>query len=132
MGESTIVLLLLSYALVVCVLSGPAQPILVKQPMKCVERVNSAVRSCKCFRGNLDSSYDMCALNGVIMAYKIRWKNGVYSKWFVPRLNDIVLRRNLYSRRCNFAEKKELTRVWTWFYSHTHKYLLCRFNDYKV
>lgn len=94
--------------------------------VECEEHVMGPRRNCECFgdRGNAD--YDLCALNGIIAAYQIKWGNGKFSKWFVPRLNDINHAKNLFYRRCYPKEKVQHHRYWTYFYSHTHRYILCK------
>jgi len=100
--------------------------------VNCRQLISSPKRSCKCFKNKGNSDYDLCSLNGIIAAYQIKWKNGKFSKWFVPRLNDLNTKRNLYYRRCHPFEKTQPTRAWTYFYSHTHKYILCKIASTKV
>ena len=105
------------------------QNTIAKRYVHCKEKTSGPRRNCKCFKNKGNADYDLCALNGIIAAYQVKWVNGLYSKWFVPRLNDISQKRNLFYRRCYPKEKVQYHRMWTYFYSHTHKYIVCRISS---
>jgi len=125
-------LLLLLFIVVHCILvtsqQSPQQSKnrLVRKYVNCKEVESNPRRNCKCFKARGNADYDLCALNGIIAAYQVKWRNGKYSKWFVPRLNDVNSKRNLFYRRCYPEERLQKHRVWTYFYSHQHKYILCK------
>lgn len=95
---------------------------------KCKEVTRRAVfrRECGWETGlyrNLDHYY----LNGRIIAYKIQWFNGSWSGWYVPGVNDIDGKVNVYRHSCRHFPWKlnSVRKIWSYFYDHTHKYILC-------
>jgi len=66
----------------------------------------------------LSLEVDSAVKGGNIVAYKIQWGTGSWSGWYVPGVNDIDWKYN--------TDTGKLRRVWTYFYSHTHSYVICK------
>ncbi|WAR14593.1 hypothetical protein MAR_004698 [Mya arenaria] len=70
---------------------------------------------------------DLVIEKGRIVAYQIQWFNGGWSTWYVPGLNDIDWKFNIYAKTCDLTSKaNSMRRVWSYFYDHNHKYILCK------
>lgn len=100
-------------------------------PISCKRYTESPKKNCTCFRAKLSSAYDMCSLNGIIVAYKTRSTTGEH-KWFVPPFNFLIKNRKLYYRRCQKKESVSLHRLWTYFYSHWHKHVFCKIKSKEI
>lgn len=86
-------------------------------------------RTLKCeWKIGLYRNIDNLMLKGTIAAYQIRWFSGGWSGWFVPGFNDLDGKFNPYRVSCGSFPKKSNTmrRMWSYFYDHTHKYILCQ------
>lgn len=86
-------------------------------------------RTLKCeWKIGLYRNIDNLMLKGTIAAYQIRWFSGGWSGWFVPGFNDLDGKFNPYRVSCgNFPKKSNtMRRMWSYFYDHTHKYILCQ------
>ncbi|KAK3105300.1 hypothetical protein FSP39_021867 [Pinctada imbricata] len=91
----------------------------------CREVTRRATRDCR-WKAGLYRNVDFVALRGRIIAYQIRWFNGRWSGWFVPGINDADGKFNPYRGRCSLRlEAKSMRRVWSYFYDHEHKFILC-------
>ncbi|XP_041379003.1 uncharacterized protein LOC121391427 [Gigantopelta aegis] len=91
----------------------------------CKEVTERPTRDCRWAAG-LYPFVDHLVKGGRIVAYQIRWFNGHWSHWYVPGVNDVDGKFNLYSRSCSIPYKaKTMRRMWSYFYDHTHKYILC-------
>ncbi len=88
---------------------------------RCTVKTSGASRNSLWHRG-MSANVDQDVLNGEIIAYQIRWFNGRWSGWYVPGVNDVDTKVN----RNNSAKNNTLRRVWSYFYDHTHKYIICR------
>eukprot|EP00731_Ephydatia_muelleri_P025230 Em0017g313a len=76
---------------------------------------------------NLNGAMDYQVLKGKIVAYKIQWFNGAWSDWFVPGYNDIDYKFNPAAMSCSVPyEANSMRRMWSYFYDHTHLYILCQ------
>ncbi|WAR24435.1 hypothetical protein MAR_038104 [Mya arenaria] len=72
---------------------------------------------------------DLVIEGGRIVAYQIQWFNGGWSKWYVPGLNDIDTKFNINAKKCSMSYlANSMRHMWSYFYDHTHKYLVCRPN----
>lgn len=94
----------------------------------CREVIRSARYSRECgWHAGLYRNVDQFYLKGRIAAYKIRWFSGKWSNWFVPGVNDIDIKFNVHSRYCRDfkVNRKSMRRWWSYFYDHTHKFILC-------
>ncbi|XP_041347366.1 uncharacterized protein LOC121367323 [Gigantopelta aegis] len=92
---------------------------------KCKEVTERATRDCRWVAG-LYPFVDHLVKRGRIVAYQIRWFNGRWSSWYVPGVNDVDGKFNPYTRRCSVPYmSKSMRRMWSYFYDHTHKYILC-------
>uniref|UniRef100_A0A8W8HLG5 Uncharacterized protein n=1 Tax=Magallana gigas TaxID=29159 RepID=A0A8W8HLG5_MAGGI len=93
---------------------------------KCTEVVKPRTSKCEWHIG-LYSNMDYVMLNGKIAAYQIQWFNKKWSEWFVPGVNDLDGKFNIKPVTCGSFPKKGNTmrRMWSYFYDHTHKYILC-------
>lgn len=65
----------------------------------------------------LGRSVDQAVKGGRIVAYQIQWGGGTWSPWYVPGVNDIDTKFN--------TGTSTLRRVWSYFYDHNHKYIIC-------
>ena len=65
----------------------------------------------------LNENVDYALLGGKIVAYQIQWSNLAWSPWYVPGYNDIDIKFN--------PTPKTLRKFWSYFYDHTHRYILC-------
>jgi hypothetical protein len=94
----------------------------------CKEITRGPQRSRECgWHAGLYTNVDQFYLKGRIAAYKIRWSGGSWSSWFVPGINDIDIKFNVYGRYCRHfkVNPKSMRRWWSYFYDHTHKFILC-------
>ncbi len=66
----------------------------------------------------LDSNIDTQLAGGKIAAYRILWSGGFWSSWFVPGVNDLDWKFN--------TDTMFPRRVWSYFYDHSHEYIICR------
>ena len=75
---------------------------------------------------NLDTAIDYQVLKGKIAAYKIQWSTGTWTDWIVPGYNDIDYKFNLNGMTCSVPyEANTMRHLWSYFYDHTHLYILC-------
>lgn len=84
----------------------------------CTEVSNEAATNDVRWYKGLSLEVDQAAKGGNIVAYKIQWGNGTSSGWYIPGVNDIDWKYN--------TDTGKLRRVWTYFYSHTHSYIICK------
>lgn len=93
---------------------------------KCIEVVRPRTLQCQWHIG-LYNNMDYLMLKGKIAAYKILWFSGAWSGWFVPGVNDLDGKFNINPVTCGgFPQKgNTMRRMWSYFYDHTHKYILC-------
>ncbi|KAL5479809.1 hypothetical protein EMCRGX_G023389 [Ephydatia muelleri] len=76
---------------------------------------------------NLNGAMDYQVLKGNIVAYKIQWSNGAWTDWFVPGYNDVDYKFNPAAMSCSVPyEANSMRRMWSYFYDHTHLYILCQ------
>ena len=74
----------------------------------------------------LDRTMDYQVRKGRIAAYKIKWFSGRWSGWYVPGINDIDYKYNKHPKSCRIPYKRDTLRLmWSYFYDHTHKYIIC-------
>ncbi|VDI12456.1 Hypothetical predicted protein [Mytilus galloprovincialis] len=93
---------------------------------KCTEVTRGPTRDCR-WPAGLNMQVDQIAAGGKIAAYKIRWFGGSWSGWVVPGYNDMDWKINLVNIRCSMPYKaNSLRRVWSYFYDHTHKFIVCK------
>lgn len=91
----------------------------------CREIQRSRTRDCR-WKAGLSTNVDQTILRGEIVAYKIQWFNGRWSGWYVPGVNDIDHKYNTRAQTCSVPLRaRSLRRVWSYFYDHTHKYIIC-------
>lgn len=92
----------------------------------CTEVTSKATRDCR-WHANNNRRADEAILHGTVIAYKIQWFNGAWSDWFVPGQNDVDWKFNRSARKCSVpVYANSLRRVWSYFYDHTHKYIICK------
>ena len=92
----------------------------------CVEVTRGPTFDCR-WPAGLNLNVDQIVLHGDIVAFKIRWFSGAWSGWYVPGVNDIDGKFNTASRRCSIPYRANtMRRTWSYFYDHTHTYILCR------
>ena len=92
----------------------------------CKEVIKPRTSDCRWHAG-LWRYVDREILRGEIIAYQIKWFNGRWSQWYVPEVNDLDSKFNVRSKYCkNYpVHSKTLRRQWSYFYDHTHKYIIC-------
>ena len=91
----------------------------------CKEYVKSRTRNCR-WASNMNRRLDEIILKGTIIAYKILWWSGSWSGWYVPGQNDLDLKYNRFARKCPIPYRaRSLRRMWSYFYDHTHRYIIC-------
>jgi hypothetical protein len=66
----------------------------------------------------LNTNIDQTIEGGDVVAYQILWGNGSWSGWYVTGVNDIDYKFN--------PGNGTMRRIWSYFYDHTHKYLICK------
>ncbi|GAV04829.1 hypothetical protein RvY_15049 [Ramazzottius varieornatus] len=71
------------------------------------------------WKAGLSLTVDAMKLGGKIAAYQIQWFNGQWSGWYVPGTNDL-------DWKLNGPPGCVMRRVWSYFFDHTHKYILCK------
>ncbi|XP_046543877.1 uncharacterized protein LOC124254077 [Haliotis rubra] len=99
----------------------------IKTQAKCKEVTRRATRNCVWAAG-LNLFADQLAENGGrVIAYKIQWFGGGWSGWYVPGFNDMDVKFNIRTYRCTKLPYRTntLRRMWSYFYDHTHKFILC-------
>ena len=90
----------------------------------CREVHRSRMHDC-CWHAGLSTNVDQTILSSEIVAYKIQWFNGHWSGWYVPGVNDIDTKYNTRARTCSVPPRAHsLRRVWSYFYDHTHMYII--------
>lgn len=92
----------------------------------CKETVETAPHSNTLWHQGLSLQADNRILGGDIVAYKIRWFNGNWSGWFVPGINDIDIKYNHQSWVKGRASHNTMRRMWSYFYDHEHRYIICK------
>ncbi|ESO07361.1 hypothetical protein HELRODRAFT_170694 [Helobdella robusta] len=101
----------------------------VSQKSVCSEVVGEAAlaNQCQWWGNGLGRNTDYEVLKGRIIAYKIQWFSGSWSGWFVPEYNDIDCKFNV-QQTCNGKQvcPNSLRRMWSYFYDHSHTYIICR------
>ena len=86
----------------------------------CTEVYSRRTRDCR-WHADLDVYADQEILNGChVIAFKLRWFSGSWSRWFVVGVNDIDGKVNLGYRRCNggYTKHNTMRRWWSYFYDH--------------
>lgn len=92
----------------------------------CVEVTRGPTYDCR-WKAGLNLNVDEVILHGDVVAYQIRWFSGAWSGWYVTGLNDIDWKYNTGSVSCSVPlSANTMRRVWSYFFDHTHKYILCR------
>ena len=93
----------------------------------CVEVTEEApTYNCRWVSG-LNLNVDEVILKGGIIAYQIQWFNGAWSGWYVTGLNDLDWKFNTHATSCSIAAVSNgMRRAWSYFYDHTHRYILCK------
>lgn len=92
---------------------------------RCTERVANATKQCG-WKASLDTRVDNIILSGKIITYQIMWQNGTWTDWYVPGINDIDWLFNENDEDCDIPiVANSMRRVWSYFYDHTHRYILC-------
>lgn len=66
---------------------------------------------------SLSRQVDQSIKGGRIVAYKLQWFSGSWSGWYVPGVNDMDNKFNV--------GPGTLRRMWSYFYDHTHSYVIC-------
>ena len=84
----------------------------------CTEVTKARTNNCKWLQLSLNT--DQQVLGGEIIAYRIQWFSGKWSGWYVPGYNDIDWKYG------SCTNSKALRRVWSYFYDHNHKYIICK------
>ncbi|KAK3579780.1 hypothetical protein CHS0354_018216 [Potamilus streckersoni] len=73
---------------------------------------------------SLDLNADQVILGGRIVAFRIEAFNGGWTDWFVPGINDIDGKYNVYAdlfQSCPIKPKMMgMKRKWAYFYDHNH------------
>ncbi len=99
---------------------------LINTQQSCVEVTHAPTYDCRWAAG-LNLNVDQIILQGDIVAFQLRWFSGAWSGWYVPGVNDIDNKYNTNSRSCSIPYlANTMRRKWSYFYDHTHKYILCR------
>ena len=99
---------------------------LLSSQQTCVQVTRERTNDCRWAAG-LNNNVDQVILNGDVIAYQIQWFNGRWSGWYVTGVNDIDWKFNVNGRACSVAyQTNSMRRVWSYFYDHTHRYILCR------
>lgn len=84
----------------------------------CVEVANQTPsRDIRWPRSGIDLNIDWAIKCGDIVAYKLQWFSGGWSAWYVPGVNDMDQKVN---------SRNGLRRMWSYFYDHTHTYIICK------
>lgn len=82
------------------------------------------------FKAGLHRYVDALNLQGTIIAYRLRWFNGGWSGWFVPGVNDIDIKYNIYGFTAPplTSPPGSMRRWWSYFTDHTHSFIICHHN----
>ncbi|KAK3084377.1 hypothetical protein FSP39_012493 [Pinctada imbricata] len=92
----------------------------------CEEKTRGPTRDCRWVAG-LYRYVDFEILKGQIIAYKIKWSTKGWTDWIVPGVNDADSKFNPSARTCSLPyEAKSMRRMWSYFYDHRHKYIICK------
>ena len=93
---------------------------------KCVEVERPRTLDCR-WKIGLYHDMDYVILKGKIAAFKLQWFSGSWSGWYVPGINDLDGKFNINAVSCGSYPQKgnSMRRMWSYFYDHTHKYILC-------
>ena len=118
--------LLLLVLFIVSHIRGSDHVIYKRNQSQCKEVVKSRTLDCRWHAG-LWRYPDREILGGEIVAYKIKWFSGRWSGWYVPGVNDADSKFNVRSKSCrNYpVHTKTLRRMWSYFYDHSHSYIIC-------
>lgn len=125
---STSFLSLLVIAAVVVPLSANSYLVrhVTSSQQSCVEQTRRPTWDCRWYAG-LNLGVDQLILSGNVVAYQIQWFNGRWSGWYVPGVNDLDHKINPFDRSCAVPiVANSMRRVWSYFYDHNHRYILCR------
>ena len=91
----------------------------------CTEETRAPTKDCR-WPAGLNTNVDQIVHGGEIIAYQIQWFNGAWSGWYVTGVNDIDSKFNPYGRNCSITYgANSMRRVWSYFYDHHHKYIIC-------
>jgi hypothetical protein len=88
----------------------------------CTEVFDQPPRRGTSFSSTFDRNVDLSVLGGRIVLYRIRWNSNFHSDWFVPDFNDIDWKYTWNSE----SQTMRLRRVWSYFESHIHTYVICK------
>ena len=80
------------------------------------------------WESGLSFNVDQEVLGGRIIAYKILWPKGWGMDWYVPGINDIDSRYNVYQNRmCRLRKNaNSMRRKWAYFTRYAHMYVMCK------
>ena len=93
---------------------------------RCTEETRTRTSDCR-WKAGLSTNVDQIVRRGEIVAYQIRWFNGRWSGWYVTGVNDIDIKFNTRASRCSITlGANSMRRMWSYFFDHTHKYIICR------
>uniref|UniRef100_A0A7M5XBX1 Cnidarian restricted protein n=1 Tax=Clytia hemisphaerica TaxID=252671 RepID=A0A7M5XBX1_9CNID len=83
------------------------------------------------WESGLSFNADQEVLGGRIAAYKILWPKGWGMTWYVPGVNDLDKRYNVYGNSLCSYEKKDnsMRRKWAYFTRYPHMYILCKHRE---
>lgn len=84
----------------------------------CTEVTNEAPTYDYRWAAGLSLKVGEAVKGGTIAAYKLRWSTGAWSDWYIPGVNDIDVKYN--------QNPNKMRRMWSYFYDHTHTYLICK------
>lgn len=80
------------------------------------------------WESGLTFNVDQEVLGGRIVAYKILWPKGWGMDWYVPGINDLDRRYNVYANpACSIGKKaNSMRRKWAYFTRYAHMYVICK------
>ena len=84
---------------------------------QCTEVTEAPTQDGRWVQG-LNTNVDQTIKGGRIVAYQIRWFPGNWSGWYVTGVNDIDRKYN--------TQNSTMRRIWSYFYDHEHKYIICK------
>jgi hypothetical protein len=111
-----------------CSQSGCVKPYVWSQTtVKCGEEFRVAKFDCR-WPSGVNSRMDEIVYDGRIIAFKLKWFDGTWSKWFVPEMNDFDSKDNVNPKSCpGFPYLTNgLRRAWAYFYDHDHQIIICK------
>lgn len=96
----------------------------------CSEVIEMTPRNDTIFESSFDRNLDYKHLGGRVIAYKIQWFNGNWSRWFVPDFNDVDWKYTAAPPKDGSKVSVPLLRrVWSYFGNHNYSYVICKWSS---